>query len=358
MFAELDATLAASRQLSNPEEAWGQGEAAVSYVPGEARGLGGDAERSPAGRDVVGADEGQHQQQQQEDGEKRLQQQVAAGRSRGRGEGHQSAARGAAAARAAKRTGRESQAGARDVRHLSSCRQRDTGVGRVLGDSGTQQQAGHLQRQQHQQRPSQQEDGRKVRQVQQNNRGSRAAGGRHAMAALPVGGSREAAAALQANSAAAAARLTGSEALLGTSSSSRRAQTSLVPGSLLSSYSSRSAATAGAVIAETLDSAPAAASDGIHYDEQQQLLGQVEVDWEAIISRACSREETDCAICLGPLAKKEGQGLALLSCTHVFHVACVAAFEGFAASRRDVPSCPVCRGSYIRRCFEVHLEGR
>jgi hypothetical protein len=89
--------------------------------------------------------------------------------------------------------------------------------------------------------------------------------------------------------------------------------------------------------------------------EKQQVQG--EVDWEATISRACSREETDCAICLGPLAKKEGQGLALLSCSHVFHVTCVTAFESFAASRRDVPSCPVCRGAYARRCFEVHLEG-
>eukprot|EP00879_Flechtneria_rotunda_P028159 GHRR01030240.1.p1 GENE.GHRR01030240.1~~GHRR01030240.1.p1 ORF type:complete len:432 (+),score=162.70 GHRR01030240.1:83-1378(+) len=78
------------------------------------------------------------------------------------------------------------------------------------------------------------------------------------------------------------------------------------------------------------------------------------VDWEAVVSKACQRNETECAICLASLtAKRETEGLALLSCSHTFHMQCVLSFERFEAGRGGQPSCPVCRSTYSRRCFAV-----
>lgn len=81
----------------------------------------------------------------------------------------------------------------------------------------------------------------------------------------------------------------------------------------------------------------------------------VAVDWEQVISTACQRAETECAICLAPLtAQRETQGVALLSCSHILHVSCVSSFENFQQGRGCEPSCPVCRAAYTRRCFDVH----
>jgi hypothetical protein len=80
----------------------------------------------------------------------------------------------------------------------------------------------------------------------------------------------------------------------------------------------------------------------------------VAVDWDQVISSACQRAETECAICLGPLtAQRETQGVALLSCSHILHVSCVSSFEQFQQGRGCQSSCPVCRAAYTRRCFHV-----
>jgi hypothetical protein len=76
-------------------------------------------------------------------------------------------------------------------------------------------------------------------------------------------------------------------------------------------------------------------------------------EWAAALSRACERGEVDCAVCLAPLARREGQDVAALSCSHVFHGDCIAAFEAFEMCRGGVASCPVCRQAYSRRVFAV-----
>lgn len=79
----------------------------------------------------------------------------------------------------------------------------------------------------------------------------------------------------------------------------------------------------------------------------------VDADWSCVVSKACHRAETECAICLSPLSRREQEGIALLSCSHVFHMQCVLSFEAFECGRGGKPSCPVCRAAYTRRCFAV-----
>jgi hypothetical protein len=78
------------------------------------------------------------------------------------------------------------------------------------------------------------------------------------------------------------------------------------------------------------------------------------VNWEAVVGQACERGETECAICLGPLvAPREAAGVALLSCSHIFHMQCVVSFEEFETARSGQPSCPICRAVYSTRCFAL-----
>lgn len=83
-----------------------------------------------------------------------------------------------------------------------------------------------------------------------------------------------------------------------------------------------------------------------------------QVDWATVIARACERGETECAVCLGALAREEGDGgVAVLSCSHVLHVQCVASFEAFQGFALGTGRCPVCRGAYVRRCFAAVAVG-
>eukprot|EP00962_Isochrysis_galbana_P016458 scaffold4716_cov109-Isochrysis_galbana.AAC.16 len=89
-----------------------------------------------------------------------------------------------------------------------------------------------------------------------------------------------------------------------------------------------------------------------------------EVDWVHVQARAAARGETDCPVCLSPVggcpplcqpcddtgggpAEGRNERLALLSCSHVFHERCVAAFEAFALSPA-ARTCPVCRSQYTK----------
>ncbi|EDO33138.1 predicted protein [Nematostella vectensis] len=82
-------------------------------------------------------------------------------------------------------------------------------------------------------------------------------------------------------------------------------------------------------------------------------------EWEQARLKAVERCTTDCPICIMPLAQ---QGLynretsacagkhrpsVLLSCSHVFHMTCLQAFEEFTTSTKHV--CPVCRATYQKR---------
>ncbi len=101
--------------------------------------------------------------------------------------------------------------------------------------------------------------------------------------------------------------------------------------------------------------------------------------WEEVITVALQRVTTangcDCPICLNPLSLAEDGGgagatapaasaaaiskeeervtrgvLSVLSCSHVFHSACVRSFEEFNCD--EVRTCPVCRSAYSRRELE------
>ncbi|KAG2486740.1 hypothetical protein HYH03_014666 [Edaphochlamys debaryana] len=76
-----------------------------------------------------------------------------------------------------------------------------------------------------------------------------------------------------------------------------------------------------------------------------------EVDWDAVVARARARGSLECPICLGGISRRGKEGIAWLSCTHCFHVDCIMAFEAFELASGGIPSCPVCRAHYRRRCF-------
>nr|XP_012300744.1 RING finger protein 32 isoform X1 [Aotus nancymaae]XP_012300745.1 RING finger protein 32 isoform X1 [Aotus nancymaae] len=87
-----------------------------------------------------------------------------------------------------------------------------------------------------------------------------------------------------------------------------------------------------------------------------------EEEWEKIQEQALRREARDCSICLAPLSLASSQRVdtgqrsretALLSCSHVFHHACLLAFEEFSVG--DGPpfhACPLCRSCYQKKILE------
>ncbi|GAQ90141.1 hypothetical protein KFL_006050035 [Klebsormidium nitens] len=94
-------------------------------------------------------------------------------------------------------------------------------------------------------------------------------------------------------------------------------------------------------------------------------------DWDVAVAKAIERGDSDCPICIAPLHRAKGDStLAWLSCSHVFHADCIAAFEDYknacaakAALTEDggrrnrngervksmvKHNCPVCRSLYER----------
>ena len=99
---------------------------------------------------------------------------------------------------------------------------------------------------------------------------------------------------------------------------------------------------------------------GVNSDDQHQLS---EAAWKMIKQRSNEREDSKCpcAIC------QEEFGLdqqVLLSCSHVFHRACLITFEKFVSHNNngsDLRTCPICRRSqYEKRIIyegaKVHRE--
>jgi hypothetical protein len=75
------------------------------------------------------------------------------------------------------------------------------------------------------------------------------------------------------------------------------------------------------------------------------------VDWSRVITNILERGDTECPICIGELTRRGKANVAWLSCSHVFHMDCITAFEAFERTRGGRPCCPVCRADYCRICF-------
>nr|XP_056713632.1 RING finger protein 32 [Euleptes europaea] len=90
-----------------------------------------------------------------------------------------------------------------------------------------------------------------------------------------------------------------------------------------------------------------------------------EVEWEKIQMQALRQEIVDCPICIMPLSHPTGlqDGLpqdshqscsrktVLLSCSHMFHSACLQAFEEFSLGETLV--CPLCRSCYKKKILNM-----
>ncbi|KNC46513.1 RING finger protein 32 [Thecamonas trahens ATCC 50062] len=68
-------------------------------------------------------------------------------------------------------------------------------------------------------------------------------------------------------------------------------------------------------------------------------------EWQAVYLRALDRGCDECTICLGSLADPQ-RPPTLLSCSHVFHAACIASFEAFTLEA--TPTCPICRAPFAK----------
>ncbi|XP_075067338.1 RING finger protein 32 [Mixophyes fleayi] len=81
-----------------------------------------------------------------------------------------------------------------------------------------------------------------------------------------------------------------------------------------------------------------------------------EAEWEKIQIQAVRQEIFDCPICIMPLYHNNeehksppSRPAVLLSCSHMFHHACLEAFEEFSAGEFHV--CPLCRSPYQKKIF-------
>ncbi|KAM7120256.1 RING finger protein 32 isoform 2-T3 [Molossus nigricans] len=74
--------------------------------------------------------------------------------------------------------------------------------------------------------------------------------------------------------------------------------------------------------------------------------------------KALHRETSECSICLTPLSLSSGRSqrpreTALLSCSHVFHHACLRALEQFSwGDSSPFHACPLCRSCYQKKILE------
>jgi len=83
-------------------------------------------------------------------------------------------------------------------------------------------------------------------------------------------------------------------------------------------------------------------------DFQRQAQPGVRKNWADVRRQALARLRNDntCAICFDAMDCIGGEGIALLSCTHIFHERCIAQCEQFC---QGSPICPACRAKYLRR---------
>ncbi|KAM8967163.1 RING finger protein 32 [Pelodytes ibericus] len=95
----------------------------------------------------------------------------------------------------------------------------------------------------------------------------------------------------------------------------------------------------------------------------RQLQDKYEIsdgEWGKIQIQAIRREVSECPICIMPLQHRNdshwtedpgpsARPVVLLSCSHVFHLACLRAFEEFTVE--DSHKCPLCRSAYQKKVF-------
>jgi len=75
------------------------------------------------------------------------------------------------------------------------------------------------------------------------------------------------------------------------------------------------------------------------------------LEWKAMETAVRKRNDAHCPICMEAFKGEE----VLLSCSHIFHRACLQAFEKFMA--RDARTCPLCRtGNYQKKLTRVGSE--
>ena len=90
----------------------------------------------------------------------------------------------------------------------------------------------------------------------------------------------------------------------------------------------------------------------IEYREMQENDSKQLDEWRRVKQLAYLRQDKECPICLHEFSTR--RELCILSCSHVFHMRCIAAFESFDVRLRSV--CPVCRTEYTRTKFFYKLE--
>jgi hypothetical protein len=80
------------------------------------------------------------------------------------------------------------------------------------------------------------------------------------------------------------------------------------------------------------------------------LNHEKDLNWERIRSKALSRREDDCPICMEKVdLTTNNNTVSLLSCSHVFHKNCIESFEDF--NIYELLLCPLCRNPYQKRPF-------
>jgi hypothetical protein len=78
--------------------------------------------------------------------------------------------------------------------------------------------------------------------------------------------------------------------------------------------------------------------------QQEKKIISPTIDWDHIADKFYNRGQRDCSICLAGFAANSQA--YLLSCSHGFHVNCLAFFERY--SKNATPLCPLCRNEYQR----------
>ncbi|XP_065832467.1 RING finger protein 32-like [Oscarella lobularis] len=101
------------------------------------------------------------------------------------------------------------------------------------------------------------------------------------------------------------------------------------------------------LVAASRDAAAAAAASHSSSSSVDQM-------WVEAEKKALERGSTNCPICLSVCCAGRKK-VALLTCSHVFHVACISAFEKFNDSDKMGIGmiCPVCRSSYRRTLWTI-----
>uniref|UniRef100_A0A8C5PRJ9 Ring finger protein 32 n=1 Tax=Leptobrachium leishanense TaxID=445787 RepID=A0A8C5PRJ9_9ANUR len=112
------------------------------------------------------------------------------------------------------------------------------------------------------------------------------------------------------------------------------------------------------VLFNEIDDSVAASRNVLRQLEHKCTPQTSEEEWEKVQIQAAHQEIFDCPICIMPLHQRDNshgvdvgassvRPVVLLSCSHIFHFACLEAFEEFTTS--DTHICPLCRSAYQKK---------